>query len=84
MSDYPVIDLNTPVEVQAPVIVSTFEVLHVAEDPAAGLVNAFINTGVDSVWISVMDGSNYNPEWSDQDVIDAVKAYAAENWRAAQ
>jgi len=83
MSDYPVIDLVTPLEIQAPVIVSTFEVLHVAEDPSACTVNVFVNTGIDTIWISVMDSSNYSPEWSDQDISDAIKTYAAINWPQA-
>jgi hypothetical protein len=81
---YPTILLDTALEVQGPVVASSIEVIHVAEDPQALTVKAFVDYGVAKTWVDIMDESNYVTNWADTDVSAAIKAWATQSFPAAR
>lgn len=76
MHEYPLIVLDAPVRIQQPVDNDTFRVIHIAEDPVELTVQAFIDGGPQRVWISVFTPETYYADWTDEDVIAAVKLWA--------
>jgi hypothetical protein len=76
MSDYPLVILPNEVEVQAAVNTNTFRVIQVAENPDEMWVNAFVSGAPQNVWVSVLTPENYFPDWTDDDVVNAVAAWA--------
>jgi len=81
---YPTILLDSPIEVQAPVNISTIEVLNVAENLRDRTVQAFVNYGVDTTWVSILNPDNYRSDWSDQDVSSAIRNWANTNFPQAK
>jgi hypothetical protein len=76
MSDYPLVILPNEVEVQPAVNTNTFRVIQVAENPDEMWVNAFVSGAPQNVWVSVLTPENYFPDWTDDDVVNAVAAWA--------
>jgi len=76
MSDYPLVILPNEVEVQPAVNTNTFKVVQVAENPDEMWVNAFVSGAPQNVWVSVLTPENYFPDWTDDDVVNAVAAWA--------
>lgn len=81
---YPSVTLTTPLEVQAPVNVSSLSILQVVENPSEQTVQAFVDFGVNTQWVSIMDPSNYNTNWTDSDVADAINNWAVNNFPPAR
>jgi hypothetical protein len=81
---YPTVNLNTPLEVQAPINVSSFKVLQVAENPQDHTVQAFIDFGAGTTWVSILNPNNYKVDWNDTDVTSAIQAWADSSFPPAR
>lgn len=81
---YPLIQLEALVEVQAPVNISEIEVLHVAENLQDKTVQAFVNYGVNTAWVPILNESNYIPNWSDSDISAAIRSWATNTFPLAK
>lgn len=80
MSDYPIVKLDFEVEVQSAINTDTFKVLNVAENPDEKWLNAFVAGAPQNTWVSVLTPETYTPNWTDQTITDAVKAWAETNF----
>jgi len=76
MSDYPLVILPNEVEVQPAVNTNTFRIIQVAENPDEMWVNAFVAGAPQNAWVSVLTPENYFSNWTDDDVVNAVTAWA--------
>jgi hypothetical protein len=81
---YPAVNLTRPLEVQPPITSSTIEVLNVVENPQEKTVQAFVNYGAGSEWVSIMTPATYISNWSDEDIASAVQAWAETNFSPAR
>lgn len=82
---YPVIHLDEPIAFRPKVEVDSLLVLAVEEVPGAGVVRAHVCFGPyvsghrrNTQWVNVLSGDDFYAEWTDEDVIDQIKAWVAE------
>jgi len=78
MSTFPVVVLSQPYVAQTEYKDSDVFILQVEDNVTQKSLRAFCQLGTNlsfKYWVQVMSGDNYNVNWTNDDVVNAVKAY---------
>lgn len=78
MADFPDVILATPYIGQTEYKSAVVDILQIADDVAGKSLRAFCQLGPNSsfkYWVPVLSGDDYTVNWTNQNVVDAVKAY---------
>jgi hypothetical protein len=88
-SQFPDVILPAPYQAQQPYESDIVQILNIEDSVIGRKLTAFTQLGTNpsfKYWVEVMNGDNYNENWTNQDVSDAVLAYfiALENPPASE
>lgn len=78
MADFPDVILTTPYIGQTEYKSDVVDILQISDDVAGKNLRAFCQLGTNpsfKYWVPVQSGDDYNVNWTDQTIIDAVNAF---------
>lgn len=78
MADFPDVILTTPYIGQTEYKSDVVDILQISDDVAGKNLRAFCQLGTNpsfKYWVPVQSGDDYNVNWTNQTIIDAVNAF---------
>jgi hypothetical protein len=78
MPAFPDVQLDAPFVAQQEYSADVVDVIQIDDNVAMKRLNVFCQLGANpsfKYWVPVMSGDNYTVDWTNDDIINAIKAY---------